>query len=685
MRADSIGFFWQDLPARRGDRRHARPLPPIPETGWRPPTEFPNLAAAKIISLDTETYDPYLVDQGKEKARGPGWSRESGHMVGFSIGVDGGKWYFPLRHEVEPEYNLDPAQCLKWAAHVLGDERPKTGANLTYDVGWFRQEGVTVGGPLYDVQFAEALLNSEAPNVALEILAGKYLGKGKTTDFLYEWCADAYGGQVNARQRKNIYRCSPRMIGPYGEDDADLPLQIIKKQWPELARLGLVDLFNMECSLINLLIEMRYVGCPVDVEYFERLREEFMGEIETFKGQIKHTVGFDVNTNSANHLSKAFDTLGLPYGRTAPSKNYPNGQPSFTADFLDTVDHPFADMVRQVKGREKLVGTFIESYILNSHVNSVVHGQFHPLRGDKNGTRSGRFSGSTPNLQNIPVRTEEGRRIRKGFVALKGTVWRKFDYSQIEYRLLAHHAVGQGAEEIRQRYIADPRTDYHDMTRALIYVLTQLELERGPTKTINFGLIYGMSQREMARRLHLSPSAGADLFTKYHKAVPFAKETMDDCSNFAKRNGYIDTILGRRSLFEKWGPADFDADAPALSMEAAMRRYGRIQRAFTHRALNRKLQGGNADIIKTALVKCWKDGIFAETGVPRLTVHDELDFIDYGGRGAAFREMHHIMESCVKLRVPIICDLEIGPNWGDVKALHKLDQSTLIGLSHFLN
>jgi DNA polymerase-1 len=608
-------------------------------------------------------------------------------MVGFSIGVEGGKWYFPIRHEIEPEYNLDPEQCLKWAAHVLGDERPKTGANLTYDVGWFREEGVTVRGPLFDVQFAEALLNSEAPNVALDVLAEKYLGKGKTTEFLYEWCADAYGGQVNHRQRKNIYRCSPRMIGPYGEDDANLPLQIIKKQWPELERLGLIDLFNMECSLIYLLIEMRYAGCPVDVDYFERLRAEFMGEIETCRQQMKHIVGFDVNANSSNDMAKAFDSLGLPYNMTAPTKNYPNGQPSFTADFLDTVNHPFAEIVRQLKGREKLVGTFIESYILDSHVNGEVHGQFHPLKGDKNGTRSGRLAGSTPNLQNIPIRTDEGRRIRNGFVALKGTVWRKYDYSQIEYRLLAHHAVGQGAEEIRQRYRQDPRTDYHEATQQLIFDSTNLQLDRGPTKTINFGLIYGMSQREMARRLHLSATGGADLFTKYHQAVPFAKETMDDCSGFAQRNGYIDTILGRRSLFDRWGPERFDAEAPALSFEAALSKYGRIQRAFTHKALNRRLQGGSADIIKKAMVRCWKDGIFDVTGVPRLTVHDELDFIDQGGRGEAFREMHHILETCVPgLRVPIVCDLEISPhNWGAVQGLDEMDQTAIDGLSYFLN
>lgn len=668
-RFDSQGFFWTDLPKKRGDRSYDRPTPPIPETGWRPPTTFPNLSAAKTISFDTETFDPELTKVKGQPEKGPGWARGSGHIVGFSIGVEqGGRWYFPLRHEIEPEYNLDPQQCLSWAAHVLGDERPKVGANLFYDVGWMRQEGVTVRGPLYDVQYAEALLNSETPSVALDNLAKRYLGIPKNTEFLYEWLSDAYGGAANDKQRKNLYRCTPRLVGPYGESDADLPLRILPEQWKLLERDNLLDLFNMECGLIRLWIDMRFAGCPVDVDYFEKLRSEFMGEMDELATRMRSELGFSVNVNSGADLARAFDHLSIPYGRTAPTERNPEGQPSFTADFLDSVDHPFAEMVRGHRQRGKIVSTFIESYILNSHVNGQVFCQFHPLRGDKNGARSGRLAASTPNLQNIPVRSEEGRRLRAGFIAQRGTCWRKYDYSQIEYRLLAHHAVGQGAEDIRARYNRDPSTDYHEAIIALILQLTGIELERRPAKTINFGLIYGMSQRELIRRLNLSQIEGTGLFKNYHEAVPFAKATMNSCSDFAEKNGYIDTILGRRSRFDRWGPLGFDREAPTYGFERALKEYGNVQRAFTHKALNRRLQGGAADLMKKAMYQCYKDGIFDETGVPRLTVHDELDFIDEGQRSRAFEEMRHVMQTCIpQISVPVVADLEIGPNWGKVK------------------
>src|SRR5690606_31435686 len=206
----------------------------------------------------------------------------------------------------------------------------------------------------------------------------------------------------------------------------------------------------------------------------------------------------------------------------------------------------------------KLKSTFIESYILDKYVNGRLYCQFHQLKGDENGTRSGRLSSSDPNLQNIPVRTEEGRLIRGIFTAPPGGRWRKFDYSQIEYRLLAHHAVGDGADEIRRRYNEMPDIDYHEETADLIERLSGVALNRRSVKTINFGLIYGMSQKELARRLELSQQEGTTLFTNYHRAVPFARATARACSDLAQAQGYITTLMGRRSEFPLWVPADFE-------------------------------------------------------------------------------------------------------------------------------
>lgn len=657
MRYDDIGMFWEDLPAqKRGGKRVEGPMPEIPETGWRAPTEFPNLSAARAIGIDTETYDPELTEKG------PGWGRGSGHMVGFSIAVpDGPSWYFPMRHEARPEENLCPETCLRWAQSVLGDARPKIGANIIYDLGWFRQEGVEVAGPYYDIQHAEPLLRSEAPHVSLDALARRYLGLGKTTNLLYEWLGKWFTWVKGDRLRKYIHRAPASLVGPYAESDAALPLLIMNKQWRELGSRGLLDLFNLESRLTPLLRDMRWHGVPIDVEYAERLEAELSGRLVELEADLGSYATGAINFGSAQDLAKVFTALGIHYPTTA------KGNPSFTAGFLETVGHPFVDKLLDYRRIQKNLTTFVRGYLLDAHVNGSIHAEFHPLKGDENGARSGRFASSNPNLQNLPTRTEEGRRIREAFIA--SGLWRKYDYSQIEYRLLAHHAVGAGSDEIRRLYVSDPATDYHAATAALVLALTGIELERAATKTINFGLIYGMGRGELIHRLRLSAAKGNQLYRAYHKAVPFAKATADACSSEAAATGRITTVLGRESHFDSWGPARFDPDAPALPFAEALQEYGQVARAFTHKALNRKLQGGNADIIKSAMVAAYEGGIFAATGLPLLTVHDELDFDDPMTPASAegFAALHHLMEHVVTLTVPIRVELSTGKNWGVVK------------------
>lgn len=661
MRVDSIGMFWEDAQSS-GKRNTIRLMPPIPDTGWTPPTYLPDLSRARCISIDCETYDPELLDHG------PGWARGKGHIVGVSVGADGGgRWYFPIRHEVEPEHNWAPETVLAWLRDTLGNPmQPKVGANLMYDVGWLRHEGVTIRGELVDVQYAEALLDERA-EVALEVLAQKYLGEGKESSLLYRWCSDYYGGKANGSQRANIYRAPPRLVGPYAESDADLPLRVAIAMYPHLVREGMLDLFRMECDLIPMLIEMRFAGVTVNIPRAEELRDTLAAREVIEHEKLKALVGFGVDINSADSLSKAFDTVGLGYNRTA------KGKPSFTKDFLKAVQHPVADHIREIRKLAKLRGTFVESYILNSHVGGKVYGQFHPLRGDEGGTRSGRFSSSTPNLQNLPSRDDELAPLVRGlFIPDEGHhQWRKYDYSQIEYRFLAHFAVGPMSDEIRAIFNADPNTDYHEMTRELVHRQTGQLLDRKPIKNINFGLIYGMGVDKLAGGLGLTVAKGRELFAAYHKGAPFAKATMELCSEEALNTGIITTILGRKSRFDLWEPASWGTDSIALPYEKAILHYGQIRRAYTHKALNRRLQGSAADLMKRAMWQCWKDGIFAETGIPRLTVHDELDFSDPGGKDAAFREMRRVLETAIPLRIPVKADCDIGPDWGHVEELKE--------------
>ena len=480
MRQDDIGMFWQDLPEERNRNPLNNPMPEIPASPWRPPTSFPNLSSAKVISVDCETWDPELEDHG------PGWARGIGHLVGVSIGVDTGeRWYFPMRHEIEPEDNMEPEKVLAWLRDTLCDpSQPKVGANLGYDIGWLRQEGVFVQGELYDVQFAEALLDERA-KVALEIMAQKYLGEGKESNVMYQWLADWFGGKPNGKQRKWIYTTPPKLCGPYAESDADLPLRLMSVLYPLLDAEGLLPVFKMENRLIYLLTDMRFAGVSVDVAKAEQLNDNLAARIIEEKAKLEHMVGGKLDIGKKGQMVKVFNALGIPYPMTAPSKSFPNGQPSFNKEFLAALDHPIGAQIREIRKCEHLKGTFVESYILNSHINGKVYCQFHNMRSDACGTRSGRFSSSDPNLQNVPSRDDELAPLIRGlFIPDPGHfAWRKYDYSQIEYRCLVHDAVGSSAEMIRRKFIDDPNIDYHNLTQALIKEMTGIYLERKPIKT----------------------------------------------------------------------------------------------------------------------------------------------------------------------------------------------------------
>ena len=198
-------MFFDDEDLGELKKRAALRLPPpVPETGWRAPTELPNLRGAVVIALDTETKEP-------DFDHGPGWGRGKGHIVGVSLAAidahgNRGKWYFPVRHEVEPEMNLPPERVFSWLKSVLETPHiPKVGANLLYDIGWLTTENIYVTGELHDVQFAEALLKEDG-EVNLEHLGQKYCKTGKDSDILYRWLAEAYGGDANDKQRANLSR-----------------------------------------------------------------------------------------------------------------------------------------------------------------------------------------------------------------------------------------------------------------------------------------------------------------------------------------------------------------------------------------------------------------------------------------------------------------------------------------------
>lgn len=675
MRDDSIGLFWQDIPIETGRRVVNRIMPDIPETGWKAPREFPRLDGCPWLSFDLETKDPNLLTHG------PGWARGDGHIVGVSIAAPGARWYFPVRHEVKPEENLDPANVFPWLRHTFQQhgKKPVIGANLLYDIGWAGEEGIEVNGPCYDVQFAEALL-TEAAKVRLDELGKKYLGEGKETNLLYQWSCDYYGGKPTERQRTNIYRCPPSLVGPYAEEDAELPAQILPIQWQTLAREGLLDLYELETKLIPILIKMRRAGVTVDIGRAEYARDAIAANVKELNARLKNMVGFEVNVDANESLQKAFKELRIDMPLDPETH-----RPSFTKDTLPLVEHPVAELILLIRKRDKVRSTFIESAILEKHVKGKLHCQFHPLRSDEGGARSGRFAGSHPNLQQVPSRDEElAALVRELFVPDMGHPrWRRYDYQQIEYRFLAHFAVGQGSDALRQQYIDNPETDYHVNAQKLVADFTGQTIPRKPIKNFNFGMTFGMGRAKMLadiRREVMSLGAASKfdadgLFDAYHEALPFTRATLEHYQRQALSCGYVTTILNRRSRFDLWEPDVRERRgglnlerAPALPYELALRTYGKIKRAYGHKALNRVLQGSAADLMKRALVNLYESGVLEFVGVPRLTIHDELDFSDplADENDPAWKFVKHTFENAIKLRIPVFADEETGPSWGRV-------------------
>lgn len=628
MRFDNIGLWWQDYPVHKESAARTVRVVEPPYTGWTPPRDFPNLSGAKVIGLDTETKDLELL------SRGPGAVRGAAHAVGVSIAVEDRAWYFPLRHEYagESALNQDPAPVFAWLSDVLGKPVPIVGANLLYDLEVLRAEGVpTPKGPLFDVQYAEPLIDENARSYSLDALARKYLDQGKVTSALYQWCADSFGGEASGKQRANIWRAPPSLVGPYAEADALLPLQILAKQRRVLHDEALTELFRLECELIPLLLEMRFRGVRIDVAR----AEETLRWLRTEAKRHQDILG-PVDVWSSDSLALAFDKAGVTYSRTE------KGTPSFTREWLEAQDHPLARNVLAVRQFEKAANPFVESYLLGGHHAGRVHCQFNPLRSDEYGTVSGRFSSSNPNLQNIPSRDKVlGPLLRGLFIPEAGCRWRRGDYSQIEYRLLVNDAVGSGAEELRERYRRDPTTDFHVMTQDLVLEIAAVQLDRKPAKNLNFGLVYGMGKDKLIRSLGVSPDLGERLYEAYFTAMPAVKRTYKSAERLASRRGYIKTLLGRRRRFTDGEGA--------------------------HKALNSRLQGGAADIMKKAMRDCYHAGVFDATGIPHLTVHDELDWSDDGSPRAAegFAEAERIMTTCVPLKVPLLLEMSSGQTWGD--------------------
>ena len=665
-------------------------LPPAPRD-YHLPTQFPDFIKAKRIAFDIESHDPSLSEK-----KGPGWRRDA-YLVGFSIALGDAHGnpefceYYPVGHRTGP--NLDLERTLGWLQNSLAFFQGEiVGANLLYDADCVTNK-YGVFAPMAkwrDVQWAEALIDEEAPSYKLGILAKKYLGESKVTDEL----KGLYGPGYIERFRE----IHPGHARAYGLGDVKLPLRILLKQYEVLKKEKLVELYDIESRLLPLLIYMKRLGVRVDMKKAGQLGIMFDEERDKALAEASQMCGVHLTAENFGKpavLGMVFDKLGItiPRLRTEEDKDDNpktwTGKPTMKKQWLEkTLEHPIGDLLAKAGAFEKAKGTFVDGYITDCAIGDRIHCELHPLRriddgefgGGINGTVSGRFSGSNPNLQNIPARDAViGPLCRSMFIPDEGWDFWSADYSQIEFRLLVHLAVEyavKGHEVPQKMYRDDPKTDFHKMVAALT------QLERKYAKNINFGLAFCMGVNKLAFQLGkvdpvtLKPLPEAKvILDQYHEKVPFVREVSHAATNYARKHKYIATLLGRRSRFSLYEPKDWNRGTTrpkALPFEQACAAYGgekNIVAAMTHKALNRFTQGSAADIIKVAMVRAYEAGLFAEGSGLRLglQVHDELDgSVEPTPRGKeTLRALQDIMINAIPLHVPVLVEVATGKNWAD--------------------
>ena len=609
-----------------------------PEYEWVMPDEFPDLSEFKEISIDLETCDKNLLTNGS------GWARKDGHIIGIAVATEGFCKYFPIRHEIGP--NLDRNVTLNWLREVVSFSNKKyVFHNAPYDVGWLMAEGVYVKGEIIDTMVVAPLLDENRFSYSLNALARDYLQDRKSEVGLRE-AASAFG--VNAKSE--MYKLPAHYVGEYAEHDAKLTLKLWNHFKGLIVKEDIKEIFELETKVLKTIIPMRKKGVRVDLEKAEKIKKLFEEKEEKLLNEIKNESGILVEIWAADSVSKVFDALGLSYGRTEKTQ-----APSFTKGFLANHSHPVSKKIVQAREYNKARTTFVDT-ILKHQTNGRIHAELHPLRSDQGGTVTGRFSYSSPNLQQVPIRNNEvGPMIRSLFLPEEKCSWGIFDYSSQEPRIVVHYAKlmkFQKAEEFAEQYQKNSRTDFHQMAADIVGV------PREQAKNINLGLFYGMGTKKLANQLDLPYEEARELFAEYHSKLPFVKELAEYSNNRASHKGVIRTLLGRKCRFDKWEPNKYGISKPLSYQEAFAEHGPSIRRAFTYKALNKLIQGSAADQTKAAMVRLYEEGI-----LPMIQVHDELDVSIEDE--SQMKKVISIMEECVELEVPSVVDTEIGPNWGE--------------------
>lgn len=621
----------------------------VPECSWQAPamSSLPSWKGAKRIGFDLETKDPLL------KKLGCGARRPGGHVVGISFAIeDGPSFYLPIRHEGGD--NMDAAQVLGYVREQAASyEGEIVGANIAYDLDWGATEGITFDRVkrIRDVQVAEALVDELQGQYSLEAIAQRHLGIGKAEGLLRE-AAAAYGLSA----KKELWALPGRFVGEYGDTDAVLPLRILRLQERLIDEQDLWRIYDLESRLTPVLVRMRQRGVRVDQDRLAKVEAWCLAEERKALAALKHEVGVTVSPDNVMNsalLEPVFQAMGVPMPRT-PKTN----KPSVNKAWLASVKHPALVHLERARRINKVRATFVQS-VREHMVNGRVHCSYNQTitqESEEDGVEGagyGRLSCKDPNMQQQPARDPElGPMWRSIYVPDEGGLWASEDYSQQEPRLVVHYAELsrlEGAQEAGDRYRNDPSTDSHQMFADMAGI------PRKAAKNIYLGITYGMGGPKLCRSLELPTKMGPHwktgeliemagdegqaLMDKVDRGAPFLRQLAKRCTKRAERKGFIVTVGGRHCRFPRDSTGRYD---------------------WTHKALNRLIQGSAGDQTKKAMVDADEAGFALQ-----LQVHDELD-LTVADREEAMR-LKDIMEHCVKLTVPSKVDVEIGPSWGEAK------------------
>lgn len=543
--------------------------------------------------------------------------------------------YVPVAHDyLGAPTQLDRSWVLEKLKPLLEDpKKPKLGQNLKYDMSVLANYGIKLQGVKFDTMLESYIVNAVGTRHDMDSLALKYLGV-ETVHFVD--IAGKGAGQLTFNQ------IALEEAAPYAAEDADITLRLHQALWPKVTAVsGLQQVFEtIEMPLLPVLSRIERTGTLVDVGLLVQQSQELGSRIAELEQQAFELAGEEFNLASPKQLGKImFEKLEIPV-----LKKTAKGAPSTKEEVLQelALDYPLPKVLLEHRSLAKLKSTYTDK--LPTMVNPAtgrIHTSYHQAV-----TATGRLSSSDPNLQNIPVRTSEGRRIRQAFIAPKGSKILAADYSQIELRIMAHLSQDKGLLEAFAQGL-----DVHAATAAEVFGVALDDVtteQRRSAKAINFGLIYGMSAFGLGRQLHIGRNQAQEYIDLYFARYPGVKAYMDNTRQSAAENGYVETLFGRRLYL------------PEINASNGMRR-----QAAERTAINAPMQGTAADIIKRAMINVdrWLETSGLQAKVI-MQVHDELVLeVPELEVEAVSEGLQQHMSAAAELDVPLIVDVGLGDNW----------------------